>query len=586
MSQCKLLVFVLMLAATAGARAQSPSHFEPCRVYPLSQQGQTVAIGDLNGDGRDDAAVAAWPAALFVLYQQQDGTLGRETILPSPNMPLGIAVADLDNDGRADLAVGGTEGLIYVYYQQPDGSLGNLVPCHAYGATNGLVVEDLDLNGLPDIAITTSSYPAVFAIPQESPGVFGLPTFYPLAGSNARSLRTFDGNSDGRPDLALLLDNTLCWLTCSEFGGLEPPQYLPARGAHSLAAGDVTGDGLDDLVFSVALNQPDAEVGVYASDGGGAFGPLQACPAYDFAQPMVVLDVDGDGSNEVVVAHGGYQALTIFHRNLDGALGASETLWAPSDSDYQPGALAVGDLNADGRPDLALADRWNGLVVYLHTATGDAVAPTCLARLSGSQGFGGWYTSAVQVSLEAQDEPGGSGIQSLFYRFGGGEWVVYAGPLSVSSEGTTPISFYAIDAAGNASAEQQVEVNVDTHAPSLRLVPADNTLWPPAGQTVEMRVEAAGFDAMSGVASLHLSVKDEYGLVEPEMEVTGSLVAVPLVASRSSADKDGRVYTLVLTGTDAAGNVAQVTSTVTVPAGSPNKPKPPKEPKAAGKKAQ
>jgi len=42
-------------------------------------------------------------------------------------------------------------------------------------------------------------------------------------------------------------------------------------------------------------------------------------------------------------------------------------------------------------------------------------------------------------------------------------------------------------------------------------------------------------------------------------------VQVPLIASRRGNDRDGRVYTLILTGTDVAGNAAKTTSTITVP---------------------
>ena len=130
--------------------------FESPVVYGLSQEAKTVAVGDLNGDGRDDVAVTAWPSALYVLYQQPDGSLGPPVQLYSPNMPLGLAIGDLNRDSRMDLAVGGSSGTILLYYQLNDGTLGWPDICFGYGLVNSLVIDDLNGDGLADIADTSA----------------------------------------------------------------------------------------------------------------------------------------------------------------------------------------------------------------------------------------------------------------------------------------------------------------------------------------------------------------------------------------------------------------------------------------------
>jgi len=105
------------------------------------------------------------------------------------------------------------------------------------------------------------------------------------------------------------------------------------------------------------------------------------------------------------------------------------------------------------------------------------------------------------------------------------------------------------------------------------------TIWPPNGAVVAVPLSVTAADEGSGIESLTLTVTDEYGLVQPEIDVTSDLVSVPLVASRYEDDPDGRAYTLVLTGADKAGNVASVTAVVTVPKSSPKKPPKPVKPK-------
>ena len=573
----RLPFVILLVMATAQVWAQAPAEFEPYAAFWLGQEAKVAAVGDLNGDGRDDAAVAAWPAMLYVFYQQPDGTLGAPAQLAAPNMSLGLAIGDLNGDGLGDLAVGGSGGLIFLYYQQADHALGLPVTCYAYGLTNGIAITDLDGDGLADLAVSTGSASVVLVMLQNPGGGFGLPIAYRVTGRNPRSIQTLDFNSDGLRDIALLLDDQIAFLAGSPAGGFDAPSYLSATWAHSLAAGDITGDGLDDLAFTVASNQPYSQIGVYAQTDPPAPPALAAFPAYDYAEALALADTDGDGRKDVVAAHAGYEALTITHQTESGSLGPWVVYPIPYCNYYYPGALAVGDLDSDRLPDIALADPYNGLVVLLHTRSADTLAPTCTAQVAGTPGLAGWYVSPVLVTLTAQDEPGGSGLKTVAYTSDGTSWLTYAGPITVSAEGITQLGYFAEDAAGNRSDTQWIELKVDTQAPVLSLTPSVTELWPPTGKLVEVAVNASGVDSASGLTNLHLEVVDEYGIVEPEMDITANPAIVPLVASRAEGDLNGRVYTLVLTGTDAAGNRAAVQATVTVPHKSPEKPKKPKK---------
>lgn len=573
---------VVLLALIAGSCAQSQSDFESYSIYSLAKEAKTAVVGDLSGDSRDDVAVAAWPSGLFVFCQQQDGSLAPPYELYTDDYPYGLAVGDLNADGRRDLAVGCSSGLILLYRQQAGGTFGLPGVCSGYGLVNSIVIDDLNGDGLADIADTSADYPLVLISLQTSGGAFALPSAYSATGYNARCICTLDANSDGRRDIAFLVDDSICLLTQSAVATFGSPQYLPAMWAHSLAAGDVTGDGKDDLVYTIAMNQPDAGIGVYAQTAGG-FAASRIYPDYDYAQALSLVDVNRDGCRDVVAAHGGYEAMSVLTQNAVGGLDPWTSYPIPNSNGYEPGSLAVGDLNSDGTPDLAVVDWWNGLAVLWHKPgapdpPADTTPPSCEADVSGRAGANGWYVSDVTVTITAQDEQGGSGLKSVSFTLDGNAWNEYIGPIALAGQGAKRVGYAAEDQAGNRSDVQWVAVKIDTKGPVVSLAPQVAALWPPDGSVVSVPVSASGSDVTSGLANLHLAVVDEYGLVQPQMDVTASPVYVPLVALRNDGDSDGRTYTLVLTGTDAAGNSTEVVSSVVVPRSNPGKPGRPGKP--------
>ena len=131
--------------------------------------------------------------------------------------------------------------------------------------------------------------------------------------------------------------------------------------------------------------------------------------------------------------------------------------------------------------------------VFLHersgspSQTGDCTAPTTTANAtteSGATYFSGSYTNeAVEVSFSAQDNEGGSGLKEIRYSATGAQSIpesVYDGqnPPVISTEGTTTISYFAIDNAGNhESPAKTFTVRVDRSAPPVPVItgPADNS---------------------------------------------------------------------------------------------------------------
>jgi hypothetical protein len=97
----------------------------------------------------------------------------------------------------------------------------------------------------------------------------------------------------------------------------------------------------------------------------------------------------------------------------------------------------------------------------------DDAAPAASATLSQGANAAGWHNSDVTVRLDAADNDGGSGLREITYSVNGA--FAYATSPSVTIpvnvEGTTTITFYAADLAGNTGAAQQIIVKLDKTAP-------------------------------------------------------------------------------------------------------------------------
>ena len=86
----------------------------------------SVAIGDLNGDGKPDLATVNYdPSTVSVLIGSGDGTFGAHTDFPTGVRPTSVAMGDLNGDGKPDLAVANSSSsTVSVLLGNGDGTFG------------------------------------------------------------------------------------------------------------------------------------------------------------------------------------------------------------------------------------------------------------------------------------------------------------------------------------------------------------------------------------------------------------------------------------------------------------------------------
>jgi hypothetical protein len=196
----------------------------------------------------------------------------------------------------------------------------------------------------------------------------------------------------------------------------------------------------------------------------------------------------------------------------------------------------------------------------------DKTPPTISASASPAPNGNGWNNTDVTVSFAGAD--GLSGID------------IVTDPVTLTVEGAGHVvTGTATDRAGN-SASTSLTINIDKTAPRIAIdkpvqliadLSVHNcTLWPPNHKLVEVARLKAN-DALSGLSPESLSVNgtsnepdDGLGDGDSAPDIVFNGDSVQLRAERSGTG-NGRVYTIMASATDQAGNSAMTTVTCTVP---------------------
>ena len=362
---------VSVLLGNGGGTYSAATPYPTGSVIPLS-----VAIGDLNGDGHLDLAVANYndplgfgEGMISVFLGDGNGTFSAATLYPTGTGVPGaqsVAIGDVNGDGRLDLVVANASNRISILLGQVGGGFVTQTPLSFTGLNNPSSVAIADLNGDGRLDLAVANYGVnpgdlgtVMVLLGQVGGGFNRTTF--TTGPNASSVAIGDLNGDGRLDLAVAShdSNTVSVLLGNVGGGFQQQtQYPTGLGPGSVAIGDLNGDARLDLAVANA-------------DSNNVTVLLSAPADHDF---------NGDGRGDILWRHDSGQ---IYLWEMDGlgitAEGSVAHAPVPNDWHIEGTGDFDGDFNSDilWRHDSGQVYFWemNGLAIKAEGGVMHAAVP-------------------------------------------------------------------------------------------------------------------------------------------------------------------------------------------------------------------
>jgi len=357
---------------------------------------QSLAVGDLNGDGTMDLALASaydgyYPNDVYadfgqvsVLLSNGDRTFDepKRVVSLSSDIDLSIVVADFNGDGHEDVAAGTVEGSV----------------------VNGVGVN------LEGVRVTLGDGTGNFA---------NADGFALWVMEHGTSMVAGDLNGDGDVDLVAADDVDVNVRLGNGVGGFEPP-----RGGHSYAAGEgpssaVLGDFDRDGVIDIATaNFNSSDISILRGRGDGAF-----LPAVHFTiPPTAIADFDGSGvidSGDLATWRSDFGSSAGSDADGDGDSDGFDFLaWqrqlgstAEEVANVGPHSIVAGDFNGDGWLDIATSNqRGKSVSILLNDQTWEplsAAVTVSIDNVSQQEGTSATttpFTFTVTLSAAA-DQP-------------------------------------------------------------------------------------------------------------------------------------------------------------------------------------
>ena len=341
--------------------------FQAAKYFPAGQNPSSLAAADFNGDGKIDlAAASSVGSTIAVLSGKGDGTFTTPVSYgnggDSQAIPAAILAIDLNGDNHPDLVVA-NQGFVTV----PNSSISTLIntgsgfkpdfnaPFPLGMIPTMLAYSDLNNDGKLDLVAASPSSSASIVLFGNGDGTFQQPAYYAAANTagSVAVLPLDDGTS-----LLVTTDQLSgnLWLSVvSPEGSIgAPPLYLVGGMPTGVAVADLNGDGLPDVVVTGGSSDVSVLLGQKSGPLGGPAGYSLGQPS-PMPQAVAVGDLNNDGKPDVVVASTGQAGnpglVSVLLGKGDG------TFEPPNSTDVNQTAqsIALADLNGDGKLDAVVA---------------------------------------------------------------------------------------------------------------------------------------------------------------------------------------------------------------------------------------
>jgi hypothetical protein len=378
------------------AVAQS-QNFAVADHYATGGLPRTIAIGDLDGDGNQDIVVGdqglLGAGTLDIFWGNGDGTFAprQSFLLPTPPFPAGISeptelvIADLDGDSSPEILVGDAPRHVVIvkYAGNRQFTVANEINVVLGDFRPVIAVGDLNGDSQPDIVIANigvhSSGSVIFVALNQGSLNFAAPVDYGSV-QNPNGIAIGDLNSDGKPDIVVSSafstfpgnhNNTVSVFTGNGDGTFQPAVQYPAfSDPLGVQLADFNGDGkLDVAEITQPLGGSGGSTAGLLLNSSGALTLGTSVQTDPSTASLVLADVNQDGRKDFIIAASNVDVIL---NNGNGTLGAVQAIPVLTAA----GDVAAGDLNGDGRIDLAAVNVNSPAMTVILNNGGAAGSPT------------------------------------------------------------------------------------------------------------------------------------------------------------------------------------------------------------------
>jgi len=432
--------------------------FATAKSYPVGTTPAGVAVGDFNGDGKPDIAVAnSGSGNVSILLGNGDGTFQPAMNFSAGNNPSTVLIGDFNGDGKLDLVLyqrGDVQtsqaGSVSILLGNGDGTFQAPKTLALDPGTYAIAVGDFNLDKKSDLVVGEIGHVAIYLGKGDG-------TFQPVIGVSApyadgAAIVVADFNGDSKPDLAVsytVFNSSISGVEILLGNGDGTFSYLPGivvstfdqtitQNINSIVATNLNHDGKVDLLLASSGPGPDCphqlctreltQISAFLGNGDGTFQGEQIVAVATVQTSFTggvsgsridrpyVGDFNGDGKLDVAYRMTPVPVSASHPSSLEIQLGKGDgTFSSPLSSGLQncnpfaDSIAAADDLNGDKLTDLIALGTANDIDVLLNTSptSGADLAILSSTATPDPVGIGSSLTYTAQVANQGPQDATG-----------------------------------------------------------------------------------------------------------------------------------------------------------------------------------
>ena len=363
-----------------------------------------IAVSDFDGDGKPDVAITNRTSQTLAVYRNIStaGSIGTSSLagpvnFPTQADPFSAMVGDMDGDGKPDLIVpNAISSTVSVFRNTSSSGTISFATRVDFAAGNNPLrsaIRDLDGDGKPELAVCNRFSNSISVYKNISiPGAFTSTSFAApvnfITGSEPYSVAVADLDGDGKPEMVAVnnLSNSVSvYKNTSTTGIIDASSFAPkvdfitGNRPNGIAIGDLDGDSKVDIV--VTNNFAGSTISILQNISSGSITAGSFAAKVDFTSgsdpfEAMIGDLDGDGKPDLAVTNGASNTVSIF-KNTSSVGSISSGSFA-NKVDFVTGTapygFQIGDLDGDGRPEV-LAGNHNSNTLSILRNTVSSLVP-------------------------------------------------------------------------------------------------------------------------------------------------------------------------------------------------------------------